>query len=161
MVEEKVTKYSLEYLGVKCTGVSWKDNGVNVFFFTKDGKDYRFLQVEKVHCNSDTDHIRLVIEYLFLPWLRIERIKELESENAELKARLEKSVELENKINNGELVDAIWFKSWINGQICCGSVIGYSDGCFVIACGDDLITAEKIYTSREKERYESELKGVQ
>lgn len=72
---------------------------------------------------------------------------------AELRARLEKAVELENKINSGELVDAIWFKSWVNGQICCGSVIGYSDGCFVIACGDDLISANKIYTSREQARY--------
>ena len=77
----------------------------------------------------------------------------LEAENAALRERLKKAVELENKINNGELVDAIWFKSWINGQICCGSVIGYSDGCFVIACGDDLISANKIYTSREQARY--------
>lgn len=83
----------------------------------------------------------------------IKRVKELEAENAALRERLEKAVELENKINNGELVDAIWFKSWINGQICCGSVIGYSDGCFVIACGDDLISANKIYTSREQARY--------
>lgn len=80
-------------------------------------------------------------------------IAHLEAENAALRERLEKAVELENKINNGELVDAIWFKSWINGQICCGSVIGYSDGCFVIACGDDLISANKIYTSREQARY--------
>ena len=77
----------------------------------------------------------------------------MKAENAALRERLEKAVELENKINNGELVDAIWFKSWINGQICCGSVIGYSDGCFVIACGDDLISANKIYTSREQARY--------
>lgn len=80
-------------------------------------------------------------------------IAHLEAENAALRERLKKAVELENKINNGELVDAIWFKSWINGQICCGSVIGYSDGCFVIACGDDLISANKIYTSREQARY--------
>lgn len=73
----------------------------------------------------------------------------------ELQDRL---AELENKINNGELVDAIWFKSWINGQICCGSVVGYSDGCFVIACGDDLISANKIYTSREQARYELDKK---
>lgn len=81
------------------------------------------------------------------------KISDLQAENAALRERLEKAVELENKINNGELVDAIWFKSWINGQICCGSVIGYSDGCFVIACGDDLISANKIYTSREQARY--------
>lgn len=86
------------------------------------------------------------------------QIKKLEAENAALRERLEKAVELENKINNGELVDAIWFKSWVNGQICCGSVIGYSDGCFVIACGDDLISANKIYTSREQARYELDKK---
>lgn len=85
-------------------------------------------------------------------------IAHLEAENAALRERLEKAVELENKINNGELVDAIWFKSWVNGQICCGSVIGYSDGCFVIACGDDLISANKIYTSREQARYELDKK---
>ena len=85
-------------------------------------------------------------------------IAHLEAENAALRERLKKAVELENKINNGELVDAIWFKSWINGQICCGSVIGYSDGCFVIACGDDLISANKIYTSREQARYELDKK---
>ena len=84
--------------------------------------------------------------------------KKLKAENAALRERLEKAVELENKINNGELVDAIWFKSWVNGQICCGSVIGYSDGCFVIACGDDLISANKIYTSREQARYELDKK---
>lgn len=85
-------------------------------------------------------------------------IAHLEAENAALRERLKKAVELENKINNGELVDAIWFKSWVNGQICCGSVIGYSDGCFVIACGDDLISANKIYTSREQARYELDKK---
>lgn len=81
------------------------------------------------------------------------KVSDLQAENVALRERLGKAVELENKINNGELVDAIWFKSWINGQICCGSVIGYSDGCFVIACGDDLISANKIYTSREQARY--------
>lgn len=71
-------------------------------------------------------------------------------ENAELRARLKKAVEVENKIQNGELVGAIWFKSWLNGQICCGRVIGYDDSVFVIESGDDLISAEKIYTSREQ-----------
>lgn len=80
-------------------------------------------------------------------------LSKMETVEKELRERLEKAVELENKINNGELVDAIWFKSWVNGKICCGSVIGYSDGCFVIACGDDLISANKIYTSREQARY--------
>lgn len=59
-------------------------------------------------------------------------------------------VEFENLVENGELVEAIWFKSGINGQICCGRVIGYEDGGFVIESGNDLISAEKIYTSREQ-----------
>lgn len=74
----------------------------------------------------------------------------LTAENTELRERLDKAVEVENKIQNGELVEAIWFKSGINGQICCGRVIGYEDGGFVIESGDDLISAEKIYTSREQ-----------
>lgn len=77
-------------------------------------------------------------------------IARLTAENAELRARLDKTVEVENKINNGELVGAIWFKSWLNGQICCGRVIGYDDGGFVIESGNDLISAKKIYTSREQ-----------
>lgn len=58
--------------------------------------------------------------------------------------------EFENLVENGELVGAIWFKSWLNGQICCGRVIGYDDGGFVIESGDDLISAKKIYTSRQQ-----------
>ena len=58
--------------------------------------------------------------------------------------------EFENLVENGELVGAVWFKSWLNGQICCGRVIGYDDGGFVIESGDDLISAKKIYTSRER-----------
>ena len=80
----------------------------------------------------------------------LEKSERIEAENAELRARLEKAVEVENKINNGELVGAIWFKSWLNGQICCGRVIGYDDGGFVIESGDDLISAKKIYTSRQQ-----------
>lgn len=58
---------------------------------------------------------------------------------------------LENKIERGEIVEAIWFKSWISGNICCGSVIGYDENSgFVIKCGNDLISAKKIYTSREQ-----------
>lgn len=77
-------------------------------------------------------------------------INKLKAENAELRERLKKAVEVENKINNGELVGAIWFKSSINGQICCGRVIGYEDGVFVIESGNDLISAKEIYASRER-----------
>lgn len=58
--------------------------------------------------------------------------------------------EFENLVENGELVGAIWFKSWLNGQIYCGRVVGYGDGGFIIESGDDLISAKKIYTSQEQ-----------
>lgn len=77
-------------------------------------------------------------------------LETLKKERDELRARLEKAVEVENKINNGELIGAIWFKSSINGQICCGRVIGYEDGGFVIESGNDLISAKEIYTSWQR-----------
>lgn len=77
-------------------------------------------------------------------------ISRLQAEVAELRERLNRAVEVENKINNGELVGAIWFKSWLNGIVCCGRVVGYGDGGFVIESGNDLISAKKIYTSRER-----------
>lgn len=153
MVEEKVTKYSLEYLGVKCTGVSWKDNGVNVFFFTKDGKDYRFLQVEKVHCNSETDYIRLVIEYLFLPWLRIERIKELEAENAELKARLEKAKNALQMACEEMAILGICCQGCENEENC---MIKFLDGGYKMKANE----CEKYWSSKAEARL-AELKGGQ
>ena len=93
--------------------------------------------------NADVIDVDEVALYSHLTFADMNRVTEA----------LNRLAELEDKIDNGELVDAIWFKSWVNGQICCGSVIGYSDGCFVIACGDDLISANKIYTSREQARY--------
>ena len=93
--------------------------------------------------NADVIDVDTVALYSHLAFTDMNRVTEA----------LNRLAELEDKIESGELVDAIWFKSWVNGQICCGSVIGYSDGCFVIACGDDLISANKIYTSREQARY--------
>lgn len=69
-----MSKYNLEYLGVVCTGVDWKYPDKNVFYFTYDGKNYIFTQVQDVHCEADTDHIKRVIKEQFLP-----RIKLLES----------------------------------------------------------------------------------
>lgn len=116
------------------------------------------MKYERLTERKEDGDWHLVDDTIWGAFNAIDRLAGLEDENAELRARLKKAVELENKINNGELVDAIWFKSWVNGQTCCGSVIGYSDGCFVIACGDDLISANKIYTSREQARYELDKK---
>lgn len=91
MAEREIAKYDFEYSGVLCTGIKWRYPEPNIFYFTKDGKEYEFTQTEDVDCIADTDHIRCVIEYQFLPWLKDEHIKELESENAALRERLEKA----------------------------------------------------------------------
>lgn len=98
MTEREIAKYDLEYSGVLCTGIKWRYPEPNIFYFTKDGKEYEFTQTEDVDCIADTDHIRCVIEYQFLPWLKDEHIKELESENAALRERLEKTVELPARV---------------------------------------------------------------
>ena len=77
-----IDKYDIEYMGVKCTGVDWTRH---IFYLTKDGNKYTYMQTKAVYCNADTDHIRCVIEEQFLPWWKDERIKELEEENAKLK----------------------------------------------------------------------------
>lgn len=96
-----IDKYDLEYMEVKCVGVSWNYETENVFYFMKDGIEYAFKQIEDVSCSSDTDHIRCVIEDQFLPWWTYNRIKELESENAELRSKLDKAMEL--KANVGDV----------------------------------------------------------
>lgn len=93
-IDEKITKYDIEYKDVLCTGVKWRYPENNIFYFTKDGKTYEFTQTENVNFISDIDHIRCVIVDQFLPWWKNERIKELESENAALRERLENAVEL-------------------------------------------------------------------
>lgn len=98
MTEREIAKYDFEYSGVLCTGIKWRYPEPNIFYFTKDGKEYEFTQTEDVDCIADTDHIRCVIEYQFLPWLKDEHIKELESENAALRERLEKTVELPARV---------------------------------------------------------------
>lgn len=94
MIDKEITKYDIAYRDVLCTGVKWRYHENNTFYFTKDGKNYEFTQTEGVNFISDTDHIRCVIVDQFLPWWKNERIKELESENAALRERLENAVEL-------------------------------------------------------------------
>ena len=86
-MNEEITKYDLEYMSVHCTGVKWRYLEPNIFYFTKDEKEYEFTQNGDIDCIADTDHIRCVIKKQFLPWLKDERIKELEAENAELKGK--------------------------------------------------------------------------
>lgn len=52
--------------------------------------------------------------------------------------------EYEQKVEFGELVEPVWFISFMNNLPCYGRVIGYQeDSGFVISCPDCLISAEK------------------
>ena len=58
--------------------------------------------------------------------------------------------ELEDKIEQGRLVDCIWFISWLNEEVCCGQVIGYEeDSGFVILTNGSMISTDKIWTNCE------------
>lgn len=67
----------------------------------------------------------------------------------------ERLAELEDKIENGTLVDCIWFISWLNETVCRGQVIGYEeDSGFVILTNGSLISADKIWTNCEDAKKE-------
>ena len=57
-MDEKITKYDLEYKGVKCTGVNWEDD---IFYLTVAKTEYVYTPTEWISCSADTDHIRCVI----------------------------------------------------------------------------------------------------
>lgn len=67
MTNENVSKYNLEYCGVKCTGVEWENY---IFYFEYLGKEYVFEQSMAISASADTDHIRIVIEEQFLPFVK-------------------------------------------------------------------------------------------
>ena len=95
MSDEEITKYDIAYRDVLCTGVKWRYPENNIFYFTKDGKNYEFEQKDYIDNQSaDTDHIRCVIVDQFLPWWKNDRIKELEAENAALREKLKNMVGL-------------------------------------------------------------------
>ena len=82
-------------------------------------------------------------------------ISYLESENAALRERLDKTEkeidEYKRKIKYGKLVEPVWFISFLNGLPCYGRVIGYQeDSGFVMQCSDCMISAKKIYLSEEE-----------
>ena len=90
-----------------------------------------------------------------------EEIRRLETENAALRERLDKTEkeidEYKRKIKYGELVEPVWFISFMNDLPCYGRVIGYQeDSGFVMDCADSMISAKKIYLSEEEA--EAELK---
>ena len=90
-MKEEITKYDLEYLGVLCRGVKWGHPEPNIFYFTKDGKEYEFKQNDYIYSRADTDHISWVIEEQFLPWWKDEQIKDLKH-RAEVAERALKTV---------------------------------------------------------------------
>lgn len=65
-----ITEYNLKYKGVLCTGVMWRYPEPSIFYLIKDGKEYKFVELYDVFCSADTDYIRIVIEWQFLPWLK-------------------------------------------------------------------------------------------
>ncbi len=69
--------YNVEHIGTKCLGVEWSPEGRNIFYFRKDNEDFVFEQMRGVDCTSDTDHIKKVIEYQFLPWWADKKIEDL------------------------------------------------------------------------------------
>lgn len=68
---EEVTKYDLTYKEIKCTGVEWafSEKGYNTFYFVYKNQGYVFIQNEYIDSNADTDHIRMTIDYQFIPYL--------------------------------------------------------------------------------------------
>lgn len=84
-----------------------------------------------------------------------EEIRRLETENADLRERLDKTEkeidEYKRKIKYGKLVEPVWFISFMNDLPCYGRVIGYQeDSGFVMDCADSMISAKKIYLSEEE-----------
>lgn len=77
---------------------------------------------------------------------------------------IERLAELEDKIEDGRLVDCIWFISWLNESVCCGQVIGYEeDSGFVILTNGSMISADKIwpnYEDAEKELLKRKIKEL-
>lgn len=72
------------------------------------------------------------------------------NDNKSIWNAIERLAELEDKIENGRLVDCIWFISWLNETVCCGQVIGYEeDSGFVILTNGSMISADKIWTNCE------------
>lgn len=62
-------EYNLVYLNVKCTGVDWTNRPYPLFKFSYKDKDFIFMQIRYISQSADTDHIRVVIEYQFIPFL--------------------------------------------------------------------------------------------
>lgn len=55
-----MTKYDLEYKGVKCTGADWEADP-NKFSLIYKGRQYLYEQKRFISQSADTDHIRCVI----------------------------------------------------------------------------------------------------
>ena len=84
--------YDVEHMGVKCTGARWNFDCENIFRFEKDGEEFIFAQQKDIESNSDTDHIKKVIEYQFLLWWANKKIEDLNRGNDALSRELERAL---------------------------------------------------------------------
>ena len=72
------------------------------------------------------------------------------NDNKSIWNAIERLAELEDEIEQGRLVNCIWFISWLNEEVCCGQVIGYEeDSGFVILTNNSMVSADKIWTNYE------------
>lgn len=65
------SNYNLEHKGVRCVGVKWDSNPTPIFNFQYNNKVYEYRQtLTDISFHADTDHIKYIIEYDFLHYIR-------------------------------------------------------------------------------------------
>ena len=84
--------YDVEYMGVKCTGVRWSSEYGNIFRFEKDEECFVFEQRGGIESNADTDHIKKVIKYQFLPWWADKKIGDLQRRYDDLSKEFDRAI---------------------------------------------------------------------
>lgn len=84
--------YDIEHMGVKCTGARWNFDCENIFRFEKDGDEFIFAQQKEIESNDDTDHIKKVIEYQFLPWWINKKAEDLQKKYDDLAKEFDRAI---------------------------------------------------------------------
>lgn len=84
--------YDVEHMGVKCTGARWSYEYGNIFRFEKDEEKFIFKQCWDIDSNADTDHIKKVIEYQFLPWWADKKIEYLQKKYDDLSKEFDRTI---------------------------------------------------------------------
>ena len=106
----ELSKYDLEYQGVKCTGVDWEHR---IFCFIKNEEEYRYQQQTYYSCTADTDHIRWIIENEFLPFWNSQHIDDILEENKLLREQLANSLQIKAQLN--ETLYMPWYWNGVSG----------------------------------------------